>query len=295
MNRKFKKIYTYVALTLLGVGEATLQAQNYGALQYMLQKRPASEKFERNKSNEHLFFTAGVGVQSLLTQKESQDAVGMLSNLFVGKWFTPVHALRAGLGLGYLPSQDYGSKVKTAQLSLDYLLNMSSLAFGYNDNRRFEMFGVFGIDAGYSKVNYRVDGAETPLSLKKKGLFYGAHMGLQANFRLSRTLDFFIEPKIGWYNERFAGAETPLSLKKKGLFYGAHMGLQANFRLSRTLDFFIEPKIGWYNERFAYAEMRTWGCRLISVFPARWTFSLNLKSVGTMNGLPMPRIGETIR
>lgn len=75
MNRKFKKIYTYVALTLLGVGEATLQAQNYGALQYMLQKRPASEKFESNKSNEHLFFTAGIGVQSLLTQKESQDAL----------------------------------------------------------------------------------------------------------------------------------------------------------------------------------------------------------------------------
>lgn len=245
MNRKFKKIYTYVALTLLGVGEATLQAQNYGALQYMLQKRPASEKFESNKSNEHLFFTAGIGVQSLLTQKESQDAVGMLSNLFVGKWFTPVHALRAGLGLGYLPSQDYGSKIKMAQLSLDYLLNMSSLAFGYNDNRRFEMFGVLGVDAGHSKVNYRVDGAEAPLSLKKKGLFYGAHMGLQANFRLSRTLDFFIEPKIGWYNERFAYAENWRNYTMNGsvlvgLSYmpGVPMGNQVHFDEFDNRSFF---------------------------------------------------------
>lgn len=40
---------------------ATLQAQDYGALKHMLQKRPANEKFESNKFNEHLFFSAGIG------------------------------------------------------------------------------------------------------------------------------------------------------------------------------------------------------------------------------------------
>ncbi len=46
----------YVAVAIFLMLAVTLQAQDYGALQYMLQKRPANEKFESNKFNEHLFF-----------------------------------------------------------------------------------------------------------------------------------------------------------------------------------------------------------------------------------------------
>ena len=48
----------YVAVAIFLMLAVTLQAQDYGALQYMLQKRPANEKFESNKFNEHLFFSA---------------------------------------------------------------------------------------------------------------------------------------------------------------------------------------------------------------------------------------------
>ena len=47
----------YVAVAIFLMLAVTLQAQDYGALQYMLQKRPANEKFESNKFNEHLFFS----------------------------------------------------------------------------------------------------------------------------------------------------------------------------------------------------------------------------------------------
>ena len=48
----------YVAVVSFMMLAVTLQAQDYGALKYMLQKRPANEKFESNKFNEHLFFSA---------------------------------------------------------------------------------------------------------------------------------------------------------------------------------------------------------------------------------------------
>ena len=94
----------YVAVAIFLMLAVTLRAQDYGALQYMLQKRPANEKFESNRFNEHLFFSAGIGPYSLLTSGDSQDGMGMTAHLFMGKWITPVHGLRIGVNLGYLSS-----------------------------------------------------------------------------------------------------------------------------------------------------------------------------------------------
>ena len=165
----------YVAVAIFLMLAVTLQAQDYGALQYMLQKRSANEKFESNKFNEHLFFSAGIGPYSLLTSGDSQDGMGMTAHLFMGKWITPVHGLRIGVNLGYLPSSIYDSKIKMGGGSLDYLLNMSSLAYGYNANRCFELVGIAGIEAGYSKVGDNSDRSEKYPDLKGGGqLYYGA-------------------------------------------------------------------------------------------------------------------------
>ena len=48
----------YVAVAIFLMLAVTLQAQDYGALQYMLQKRPANEKFESNKFNDCLLYTS---------------------------------------------------------------------------------------------------------------------------------------------------------------------------------------------------------------------------------------------
>lgn len=80
----------YAAVALFLMLSVALQAQDYGALKYMLQKRPANERFESNKFNEHLFFSAGLGPYGLLTSG-GQDGMGMTANAFIGKWFTPVH------------------------------------------------------------------------------------------------------------------------------------------------------------------------------------------------------------
>lgn len=207
----------YVAVASFMMLAVTLQAQDYGALKYMLQRRPANEKFESNKFNEHLFFSAGMGPYSLLTSGNSQDGPGMTAHLFMGKWITPVHGLRLGVNLGYLPSKIYTSKIKMGGGSLDYLLNMSSLAFGYNEQRCFELFGIVGAEVGYSKANGNSERADNYPGLEGgTDLYYGAHFGLQGNVRLSPSLDLFVEPRIGWYNDGFTHTESWRNYKMGG-------------------------------------------------------------------------------
>lgn len=207
----------YVLAALFLIFAITLQAQEYGALQYMLQKRPANEKFENNKFNRHLFFSAGIGPYSLLSDKNAQNGTGMTAHLFMGKWITPVHGLRVGVNLGYLPSNVYDAKIKMGGASLDYLLNMSSLAYGYDANRRFELVGIAGVETGYSKVGDNSGRSEKYPDLKGGNEFYyGVHLGLQGNVRLSSTLDLFVEPRIGWYSDAFMHTESWRNYKKGG-------------------------------------------------------------------------------
>lgn len=206
-----------VAVVLSLMISVAMQAQDYGALKYMLQKRPANEKFESNKFNEHIFFSAGMGPASLLTGRDSQDGLGMTANLFLGKWITPVHGLRLGVNLGYLPSKMYTGKNKMGGVSLDYLLNMSALAYGYNEKRRFEIFGIAGVDAGLSKINDNNKFAPVNPGLQGgREIYYGIHFGLQGNVRLSRTLDLFVEPRMGWYNDGYFPSESWRNYKMSG-------------------------------------------------------------------------------
>lgn len=224
----------YATVILFSLFSVTLQAQDYGALKYLLQKRPANEKFTSNKFNEHLFFSAGLGSYSLLTNENERDGLGMNAQLFIGKWITPVHGLRLGVNLGYLPSNVYKSKLKMGGGSVDYLLNMSSLAFGYDENRRFELLGIAGVEMGASKSNN--NSSDRPVANSNIETYYGIHMGLQGNIRLSQTLDLFVEPKLGWYNDGFTHTESWRNYKMigsvlMGLTYtpAAPMGTKIHF------------------------------------------------------------------
>ena len=70
--------------------------------------------------------------------------------------------------------------------------------------------------------------------------YYGVHMGLQGNIRLSRTLDLFVEPRIGWYNDGLGYTESWRNYKMGGsvlvgLTYmpAAAMGSEDSFRQLR--------------------------------------------------------------
>ena len=203
MNKQIKKKCVTVALFLLL--PTSIWAQNYGALEHLLQKRPANEKFTSNKIGEHLFFSAGLGTYSLLTNHENQDGPGIVTQLYVGKWITPVHGIRLGASLGYLPLKVYAEKARMTAGSFDYLLNMSALTLGYNENRRLQLLGVLGAEAGLSQ-----------LKNNDNTFYYGVHAGVQGNVRLSRTLSAFVEPRIGCYNDKFGHTNSWRNYKISG-------------------------------------------------------------------------------
>lgn len=186
-----KKLMTYIkpavwALVLLS--SLPLSAQQYGALKYTLQKRPQSEKFDSSKWSDHLFVSGGLGGHTLLTS--AGDGLGLSAHAFVGTWLTPLHGLRLGGQGMFLPNTLYeGYQVRTMGGTFDYLLDISSLTYNYNFQRRFKLLGVLGADAGYS----RVKGDE--------GMYWGGHIGLQAALKVSNGVDLFIEPRMSWTNK----------------------------------------------------------------------------------------------
>lgn len=191
----------YITTAVACLCTALVQGQNYGALQYMLQKRPANERFQSNRPNEHLFLSSGIGINQLLTGGDAQDGPSVSVYFQGGKWFTPIHGMRIGVNGSILHSGIYDQKIKMLGGNLDYMLNISSLALGYNDNRFFELLAIAGGEVGYSKVSSASPNA-------RSGCYYGLYMGLQGNIRLSRTLDFFVEPRIGLYNDAYTHTDT---------------------------------------------------------------------------------------
>lgn len=216
-----KHTIKYLTVMALGLCATTATAQNYGALQHLLQKRPANEQFESKRWNDHFFFSAGVGIQHLMIGRSVQDEIGVSTHLNIGKWFTPIHGLRVGGNVGYFPTTYNNAKMKYGGLNADYLLNISALAYGYNPDRKFELIGVAGIDGGYNYVNKEAIRAKIPGS-DYKGFYAGYHFGMQANFRINPVLDFYVEPQVSWLTDSYTRTETPGGYVVSG---GLSMGL----------------------------------------------------------------------
>lgn len=225
---RFKKT-PYAVTVLFLLCTATAQGQSFGALQHLLQKRPANERFQSNNPNEHLFISGSAGMNHLLTGSDAQEGISWSGNFFVGKWLTPIHGLRLGFNESLIKAGTNNAKIRTMGGSLDYLLNISALGWGYNEQRPFEMLFVTGGEIGYSKVNQ-----DTPHS--PSACYYGLYLGLQGNVRLTSTLDFFIEPRIGIYSDTYTHTEHWRNYKQRlsvlaGLTYtpAAPMGTRIHF------------------------------------------------------------------
>lgn len=173
-------------------------AQDYGALKYAIQKVPRNERFPRGERfSEHLFFSAGINPFMILTGNAGNKSVSMSGSLMIGKWLTPVHGIRIGLQTGYIPTKkNFDTKIKLFGGTIDYLMNISALAYKYDYNRFFEVVGIAGIDVGTSWVD-------------NNHVFYtGGHLGLQTKFHINPTVDFFVEPRLLLYTDEVDQTKT---------------------------------------------------------------------------------------
>lgn len=169
------------------------------------------------------YFGIGGGIQGLT------DNIGMVSNAsanaYLGYHLTPIHSLR--LSGSYIKYNFNGNNksAKSLGVGIDYLVNLSNFAWGYDPSRVFEVSTVVGIGARYSRA-----------ALPSKINPY-AHIGLNADVYISKYASLFFEPYIGAQRQMSSVLNNP-SREKWNLMYGFSTGLQVS--LENRTDYFSE-------------------------------------------------------
>ena len=144
---------------------------------------PANEKdafVERNYG--HYFSVAG-GIQALLRKRGEKECYGPIARLTYGKQFTPLSSYRLhGLVSG---NEIYGRKYGNVGVGADYMVDLTAMAYGYNEDRKFTLSSILGATAN---VSYQ--------SGSKFQFYPEVYAGGQAAVRISDRFTLFYEPQL---------------------------------------------------------------------------------------------------
>lgn len=117
---------------------------------------------------------------------------GARITLGLGKWFDPYNALRLTAGATTFKQQST-NRVKAFGLQADYLLNLHNAFGGVNPERRFWINAVAGLSWNTSRDTHST-----------RSNTFGLGAGLQGNVRLSRDINFTLEPRVDAYRNDYA-------------------------------------------------------------------------------------------
>lgn len=117
----------------------------------------------------------------------------------IGKWFGPLHGARITASATTMRQQG-ASRLNAVGLQADYLLNLHNAFGGVNPDRRFWVNGVAGL--GWN-VSSNGNGTHNRA--------FGMGGGLQANVRLTRDIDFSLEPRVDAYRTAWSPDLTTAS------------------------------------------------------------------------------------
>lgn len=171
------------ALGLLGMWILPALAQlPESALDHMLQRPVKVKRFENKTFGDHFFVEGGIGTRFQVKRTPSPRLSG---NIAFGDWLTPEHGWRISASLGQMHAKHQNMSMAAA--SVDYLLNLNALCAWneYKTRKRFEVFGVAGVDLLATKL----DG--------DKEMGFGAHLGLRGQLNISSLTYFYVEPQLG--------------------------------------------------------------------------------------------------
>ena len=132
-----------------------------------------------NKSNSYFAFSAGTNF--LATHIKRANAFGFSGQMALGKWINPVAGWRLGMNGEY--RQENALKYLYGGAEADYMLSLSTMAFGYDPDRRLNLNAFVGLNAGVDYEHRSLD------------FVPGISAGGQVVFKASPTVDLFIEPK----------------------------------------------------------------------------------------------------
>ena len=186
-----KKVVVMTAAALLS---STMTAQVPGsALDHMLQRPRVSKVYKHKRPFDHLFVDAGAGINGMGT---SSLRLGAQGSFGLGDWITPEHGVRLNVDGGLWSVFD--KRVKFADLSLDYLLNITALSQPgtYYTPRRFELIGVAGASYAWSRYEGNWENG------------FGLHIGLRGQVALSHFTYAYLEPRIGLIEDQVSQVNT---------------------------------------------------------------------------------------
>ncbi len=224
------------------------------ALDYMLQRPSVTKHYENKKFGDHLFVDMGGGL-NVIGQRNFKP--GITAEASIGDWITPEHGVRIGLG-GNIYRQGDG-KTKTLDLSLDYLMNITAVANRfYPEQKPFEVWGVAGIDAIYSRKNGE----------NEKGL--GFHVGLRGKYNFSPYTYIYVEPKAGLLQDDVTFAHTSRGARPVGsVTLGLGYQLLANGRRAHNYGEGGFNDFG-HNLNGFFVSVMGGGSFLLNAHPSTW-------------------------
>ncbi len=191
---------------------------NFNALDYSLQKRYKAKDalFVNNKFTDNTFLSAYWGTGQTAPSGQGSYSWGGKYTLAAGKWFTPDHALRLSLVGDTFRRNFDGYGIFTLGLNASYLFRISSYVNGYSRSRVCEFSLVGGL------------GAEMSLMGNTLAPMGNVHVGFNASVKLSRDIDFIIEP-LAYFRLGNLGNYGSTNWKDYNFSYGVNAGLHYNF------------------------------------------------------------------
>ena len=194
MNTHYN-IYSKLAAALVAVAFPSLaKAQVPGsALDYMLQRPRVMKVYKHKRPFDHLFIDMGAGLNVMGTKKYK---LGPTAEMGIGDWISPEHGFRVNVDAGMW--RLHGKKVKYADLSLDYLINITAIASPgtYYAPHTFELMGIAGFEHAWSRNHgYQQDG-------------WGVHIGMRGQLALARYAYLYLEPRVGLMEDQVSQAFT---------------------------------------------------------------------------------------
>ena len=205
-----------VALILAAAPLSSMLAQVEGsALNYMLQRPQVSKQYDNKRPFDHFFIDAGAGANAVGRRDFHAQLQGQVG---VGDWITPAHGVRLDFSVGRF--QMGGQKSSFTNVALNYLLNITAISQrgATYTPRRFEVYGVAGVDLLQSKLNGN----------REFGL--GAHVGLRGQFALSPFTYVYLEPRFGIVQDKAMPSRSWHGFQP---FASASVGLGYRFREHR--------------------------------------------------------------
>lgn len=193
------KITCKIALfALLAPCASAVAQKEFNAFDHILQQRPSLDTIVSSRWYDNLFISGGIGIEGVMNGIEmipGRSRYGVTGGAYIGKWLNTVSAVRFGFRAGVpqhqLPEQGRRYFVHSG-VTADYMFNLSNYLGGYKPNRFFNVIPFAGAGVHLSAITR--ERVQTSVSLRG---------GMQATFRLSQGMNFFIEPTLSVYSDDY--------------------------------------------------------------------------------------------